>query len=59
MTRAELLDKWLQGKMPNNLTRREFIEKHYKDDVDFIVAGATVDWIWNAGFNAGLEEGSK
>lgn len=58
MTRAQLLDQWLEGEMPvRKETRKEFLLRGCKIDEE--TAMILVDWIWNAGFNAGLDEGLK
>jgi hypothetical protein len=55
VTRAELIDAWLAGKMPvGDETRKDFILRTSKLYPE--TALITVDWIWNAGFDAGQEQ---
>jgi hypothetical protein len=58
VTRAELIDRWLEGKMPcNDETRKQFILRN--SNLDEKAALITVDWIWNAGFDLGQEQAIK
>lgn len=55
VTRSELIDRWLEGKMPlRDETRKSFILRN--SGLDKEAALMTVNWIWNAGFDAGQKE---
>lgn len=58
VTRSELIDRWLEGNMPlGDETRKEFYLRN--SGLEEQLALITLDWIWNAGFDAGQDQATR
>jgi hypothetical protein len=58
VTREQMIDAWLEGKVPiKDETRKDFLLRSINLQPE--TALTVVDWLWNAGFNAGQENAIK